>query len=102
MFSIKFPFLKIFSMILSLKFLACASLKNYGKKYGKFPWIPKMMINIGLLPGVCKFIIDLIPRVLNCCTVLYLAMFSVLGLAMAKVVFSWNLYKPGYKSHDLL
>ena len=37
MFSIKFPGPKIFSVIFSPTFLACASLKNYRKKHGKFP-----------------------------------------------------------------
>ena len=30
------------------KFLACASLKNYGKIHEKFPWIP-MILNTGLI-----------------------------------------------------
>ena len=40
MFSIKFTGLVIISMIIFPKFLACASLKNYGKTHGNFPRIP--------------------------------------------------------------
>ena len=40
MFSIKFTGPVIISVIILLKFLACASLKNYGKTHGNFPRIP--------------------------------------------------------------
>ena len=53
MFSIKFTGPVISSAIFFLKFLACASLKNYKKKTWKISTDPlNMMLNIGLMYSV--------------------------------------------------